>query len=99
MADLIKRHWLLITIILVTLTVNGTLVFLITLTSDQVKVAEKAGVSESLVSQIERSKVSPSLDTMLTIADVLEIDLEYLFRDFKKDKKVLSRREFTIVTL
>ncbi len=51
-------------------------------------VAEKAGVSESLVSQIERNKVSPSIDTLMTIADVLEIDLEYLFRDFKKDKKV-----------
>lgn len=51
-------------------------------------VAEQADVSESLVSQIERNKVSPSIDTLLTLADVLEIDLEYLFRDYKRNKKV-----------
>ncbi|MBU0991261.1 MAG: XRE family transcriptional regulator [Proteobacteria bacterium] len=51
-------------------------------------VAEKAKVSESLVSQIERNKVSPSIDTLLTLADVLDIDLEYLFQDYKKNKKV-----------
>ena len=42
-------------------------------------VASKAGVSESLVSQIERNKVSPAIDTLLTLADVLEINLEFLF--------------------
>ena len=52
------------------------------------EVANKAEVSESLISQIERDKVSPSLDTLLTIAEVLQIDLEYLFQDFKKTKKV-----------
>ena len=51
-------------------------------------VARKAHVSESLVSQIERNKVSPSIDTLLTIADVLDIDLEYLFKDYKKNKTV-----------
>lgn len=56
-------------------------------------VAEKAKVSESLISQIERNKVSPSIDTLLTIASVLEIDLEYLFQDYKKDKKVNIVRE------
>ena len=52
------------------------------------EVAGKAGVSESLISQIERDRVSPSLDTLMTIAEVLQIDPEYLFRDFKKNKKV-----------
>jgi transcriptional regulator with XRE-family HTH domain len=52
------------------------------------EVAKKAGVSESLVSQIERNKVSPSIDTLLTIADVLGIDYEYLFSDYKKSRKV-----------
>lgn len=51
-------------------------------------VAEAAGVSESLVSQIERNRVSPAIDTLLTLADVLEIDLEYLFADFKKERAV-----------
>ncbi len=52
------------------------------------EVAVKANVSESLVSQIERNKVSPSIDTLLSIVDVLDIDLEYLFRDYKKNKRV-----------
>ena len=52
------------------------------------EVAKKASVSESLVSQIERNKVSPSIDTLLKIADALNIDLEYLFKDYKQNKKV-----------
>lgn len=51
-------------------------------------VAQKAGVSESLISQIERNKVSPSIDTLLTIADALEIDYEYLFSDYRHKKSV-----------
>ena len=51
-------------------------------------VAEAAGVSPSLVSQIERNIVSPSLDTLMGLADVLDIDPDYLFKDFKKDKRV-----------
>jgi transcriptional regulator with XRE-family HTH domain len=52
------------------------------------EVAKKIGVSESLVSQIETNKVSPAIDTLLRITDVLEVDLEYLFSDFKKSKIV-----------
>ncbi len=52
------------------------------------EVASIAHVSESLISQIERNKVSPSVDTLLSIAEALEIDLEYLFKDYKKDKLV-----------
>ena len=51
-------------------------------------VAGLAGVSESLVSQIERNKVSPSIDTLLSIADVLDIDHEYLFSDYRKNRPV-----------
>ncbi len=57
-------------------------------------VAEKAKVSESLVSQIERNRVSPSIDTLLHLAEILEIDPDYLFRDLRQKKKVdLVRRE------
>ena len=56
-------------------------------------VAEKAGVSESLVSQIERNKVSPAIDTLLNLADVLEIDLEYLFADLKKERALTIVRK------
>ncbi|MDR1587492.1 MAG: XRE family transcriptional regulator [Treponema sp.] len=52
------------------------------------EVAEKAGVSESLVSQIERNKVSPAIDTLLALADALDIDLEYLFADYRRDRLV-----------
>ncbi len=52
------------------------------------EVAEKAGLSESLISQIERNKISPAIDTLLKIIDVLEIDLDYIFRDFKKERMV-----------
>ena len=51
-------------------------------------VAAQAGVSESLISQIERNRVSPSIDTLIAIANTLNIDLEYLFRDLKHDKMV-----------
>jgi transcriptional regulator with XRE-family HTH domain len=69
------------------------------------QVAGKVGVSESLISQIERNKVSPSVDTLINIADTLEIDLEYLFRDYKRKKNVTlvtpeerTRRVFEGVT-
>ena len=52
------------------------------------EVAERAGVSESLVSQIERNRVSPAIDTLLALADALDIDLEYLFSDYKKERAV-----------
>jgi transcriptional regulator with XRE-family HTH domain len=52
------------------------------------EVAHKADVSESLVSQIERNKVSPAIDTLLRLAEILEVDLEYLFSDYKRKKTV-----------
>jgi len=52
------------------------------------EVARQAGVSESLISQIERNRVSPSIDTLLQIADVLEIDYEHLFSDYRQKRKV-----------
>lgn len=51
-------------------------------------VAKFANVSESLVSQIERNKVSPSVNTLLLIADVLDIDYEYLFIDYRQKRRV-----------
>lgn len=57
------------------------------------EVANKAGLSESLISQIERNRISPALDTLLSIADILEIDIEYLFSDYKKERNVNIVRE------
>jgi transcriptional regulator with XRE-family HTH domain len=63
-------------------------------------VADKVGVSESLISQIERNRVSPSIDTLFAAAEALEIDLDYLFRDYRHQRKVriVRREEQTKVT-
>jgi len=49
-------------------------------------VATQVKVSESLISQIETNKVSPSIETLLGIADALGIDIDYLFSDFKRER-------------
>lgn len=57
------------------------------------EVAERASLSESMISQIETNKVSPAIDTLIAIAEILEIDLEYLFADLKRGRAVhLVRR-------
>ena len=52
------------------------------------QVARAAGITESMVSQIERNKVSPSVETLFSISDYLDIDYDYLFRDIKKARTV-----------
>jgi transcriptional regulator with XRE-family HTH domain len=64
------------------------------------EVADHAGVSESLVSQIERNRVSPAIDTLLALADALDLDLEYLFSDYRRERsvritRVMERDTFT----
>ena len=51
-------------------------------------VAAHAKVSESLVSQIERNKVSPAIDTLLDIADALDISREFLFEESSRRRPV-----------
>jgi transcriptional regulator with XRE-family HTH domain len=51
--------------------------------------AAKAGLSGSLISQIERDKVSPSIDTLLKLVDVLDMDLDHVFKDFRKERSVI----------
>ncbi|MBQ3835725.1 MAG: cupin domain-containing protein [Treponema sp.] len=51
-------------------------------------VAQRAGVSESLVSQIERNRVSPAIDTLLALAEVLDINLEFFFEEYRKKHPV-----------
>ena len=55
-------------------------------------VAQQAGVSESLVSQIERNRVSPAIDTLLALAEVLDINLEYLFEEYHRERPVSITR-------
>ena len=56
-------------------------------------VATSVSVSESLISQIERNKVSPSIDTLFAIAESLDVDLDYLFSDYQKKRKVNILKE------
>ncbi len=51
------------------------------------EISETIGVSESLISQIETNKISPAIDTLLAITEALNIDIEYIFRNFRKAKK------------
>lgn len=51
-------------------------------------VAANVGISSSLLSQIETNKVSPSLETLLGITEALGIDVEYLFREYRREHKV-----------
>ena len=51
-------------------------------------VASKAGVSSSLLSQIERNKISPSLDTLLQILEVYGVSPDKFFKDYKTSAKV-----------
>jgi len=44
-------------------------------------------VSESLISQIERNKVLPSLDTLISLLDALDVEPEYIFEGIRRKKK------------
>ena len=47
---------------------------------NQGEIAEKAGISVSMLSQIERGVVSPSIETLVTVCEVLDIDPSELFK-------------------
>jgi len=51
-------------------------------------IAESVGISESMVSQIERNKVSPALETLLDLAAELRIESEYLFSGIRVERRV-----------
>ncbi|MDD3118272.1 MAG: XRE family transcriptional regulator [Victivallales bacterium] len=59
------------------------------------EVAARAGVSESLISQIERDRISPAIDTLLTLAEILHVDMDYLFGDLRREQTlhVVHRQE------
>ncbi len=65
------------------------------------EVASQADISDSLLSQIERDQVSPAIDTLLRILDVLEIDMEYIFRDYKRPSNihVVRKEERKVFTM
>ena len=46
--------------------------------------AERAGLSQSIISLIERDLRNPTLDTLLRIADVLEVELAKILAEAKR---------------
>ncbi|MCK5695273.1 MAG: helix-turn-helix domain-containing protein [Desulfobacula sp.] len=58
------------------------------------EVAAKAGVSSSLLSQIERNRISPSLDTLLQILEVYGVPPNKFFKDYETSSRVeIIRRD------
>jgi transcriptional regulator with XRE-family HTH domain len=66
------------------------------------EVASKAGVSSSLLSQIERNRISPSLDTLLQLLEVYGVPPNKFFKDYetmtrveivKKDQRRIHQRK------
>lgn len=49
------------------------------LNQKQGQIARKAGISTSMLSQIERSVVSPSIETLCNVCDALGLDVTQLF--------------------
>lgn len=68
------------------------------------EVAAKAGVSSSLLSQIERNRISPSLDTLLQVLEVYGVAPNKFFKDYethsrveiikRDDRKIYQRKGF-----
>ena len=52
------------------------------------EVAAKAGVSSSLLSQIERNRISPSLDTLLQLLEVYGVPPDKFFKDYETHSRV-----------
>lgn len=67
-------------------------------------VALKAGLSTSLLSQIENNRVSPSLDTLIELLEVYGITPDRFFKNYEtnsrveiinqKDREIISRKGF-----
>lgn len=73
------------------------------------EVAAKAGVSSSLLSQIERNRISPSLDTLLQLLEVYGVAPHKFFKDYetqtrveiirKDERRIFERKGFKYETL
>lgn len=54
----------------------------------QEELAEKVGITSSFLSNIETGKRKPSFETLIQIAECLELSLDYLILDKDLDKKM-----------
>jgi len=58
----------------------------------QFEVAKRACISTSMLSQIERSAVAPSIDTLCAVCDALGMDIAHLFRSISDKQQVRIHR-------
>ncbi len=58
----------------------------------QSAVARRAGISTSMLSQIERSAVSPSIDTLFSVCGALGVAMSQLFRSIADQDRVHIRQ-------
>ncbi|WP_256815798.1 helix-turn-helix domain-containing protein [Cytobacillus sp. Bac17] len=56
------------------------------------EVAERIGLSQSMVSQIERGKAKPSLDTLWKLSILFDVPLSFFFEGIEKQSVIVSRR-------
>ena len=64
------------------------------------EIAERAGVTKGLISQIENSRTLPSLLVLMQIIKALEVDLNYFFNNLSLDGKeapilILRKKEYS----
>src|ERR1700760_5089456 len=57
-----------------------------------VELGRHTGLSAALLSKLERGKLFPTLPTLLRIALVFSVGLEFFFREEKKNSVALIRR-------
>jgi transcriptional regulator with XRE-family HTH domain len=59
---------------------------------NQSVIAKKAGISTSMLSQIEHGAVSPSIDTLFAVCDAIGIEITQVFRSVSEKHQVRIRR-------
>ncbi len=62
-----------------------------------VEVAEKTGLTSSTISQVEREIISPSIDTLKKIGNVLGVPISYFFEEVEKDGPDLNYQKSPVV--
>ena len=61
----------------------------------QEQLAEKMGISSKYLSSIERGKENPTLNTLIRLAEGLDVDLGEVFRDLEMEDPA-KRRELVL---
>jgi transcriptional regulator with XRE-family HTH domain len=58
-----------------------------------IEVSRLTGLTSSMISQVERSLISPSIDTLKKIGEAIDIPVSYFFEDSSDESKSEDRNE------